>query len=643
MVEPPKIYRVFVSGSIRNLIVVLLDKPNENSVWTASFAQAVLNLPSTHNLGEEWPFEDSITLQKLLEEVDLSLAGWSEYAQYIRHQHFHALGLGPVKRQQERAALLGVTLSALLTYEDPQRAFPSFAGRGASFEQEVAMVRQVPVKEVRPAMASNVAAAARPRTAFNIVNVKKPTAEHDIKLPEEHLLRRWKGLGFSWMPECAVPITMENMNVEPVSDQIFNASLGEARASFQEEFRKPSKKQHTPKGRFFFDLTRSFPPWPCIVAGHAEKVRIVGEGITSFKVVMDKNITDPVQKAASVFFEAKQQNGEVYSFHSLARSHQTMRWDRTEEDVTLAFQLAGGFGLNLELVRQFKADARPKGWKRDDFRLSEDALLAWVMSESLQRSFTAWLARREPTEPTAASAVEKEPLRDGMLRELDRARAQSFSHLDPCSNPTVLEKFSHLVQCFASVDSKVRYTHETISENFLHGHRGQPINRLMSQLKSGTTDALKIAPLVAVKHKGFYYVISGNRRLYAYKNCGTPVVFKMIVHHFPDFPDLNTSERETLTTKALRAASSTTRGQEVQVRRNYPSQQQAAKTMRKRPAEPQIGETGPVDLALQPCPKPRPEKKAMPRPAKKAMPAPKPAHKAMPRPNSKPTDAIIIV
>ena len=542
MDESPKIYRAFVSGSIGDLILVLLDKHNKNSSEIASFAQSVLHVPSTYNLGDEWPIEDVFSLQQLLSEVDPSLAKWSERAMYVQHGHFHAVGLGRAKRQQEKAALLGLTLQALLCLEDAEE-FPAFAGRRATFAQEVTMARRIPVKEIRPPTASSLAVAAQPR-----ISVKEDDV---VELPEDSLLRRLQGITVPWMPARPGPLTIEDVSVEPVSEQIFSQILTQARASLEEELRKQPTPQ---KGRFSCNL-RSFP-WACIIAGHAEKERIVGKGITSFNVVMDEKMTDPLQEAALVFFEAKQQNGEVYTFHSLERCHQPMRWDRTEKALT-----------------------QPR------------------------------------------------PLRDDMLQVLEAKEAPKFYKLDPATYPAALKRFSHLVQTFTSWSANVRYSHASISGTFLHGHRGQPIDNLMSQLESASPDALNIPPLVAVEHQGLYYVIFGNRRLYAYKNCGVPVLFKMIVHSFPEFHGASPQEKQLLCTKTLLASSSTTGGREVAVRRKCPSHQQAAvERMPKRPAEfvDEVDED-PVDavaFGLQPCPKPRPKKKAMPRPAKSAEPVP---------------------
>ena len=85
MDEGPKIYRAFVSGRIPNILVVVLERPTENSSQIAKFAKHVLKLPTCQNLWEEWPFGD-MPLQQFLEDLHPSLGSWSQYAMYMQHQ-----------------------------------------------------------------------------------------------------------------------------------------------------------------------------------------------------------------------------------------------------------------------------------------------------------------------------------------------------------------------------------------------------------------------------------------------------------------------------------------------------------------------------------------------------------------------------
>ena len=635
MDEHPKIYRAFVPGSIRGILVVALEKPNKNTSHIALFAQHVLNLPSCRDVGSEWPFQDIIPLQRFLEDLHPSLASWSECALYIQHQTtdngtVHALGLGPDKVLQKRAALLGLTLCALLSCEDAQQAYPDFAGEGASFAQEVAMSRKIQVQTIRPQAASSGALPSkRPFTAFDTVSAKQSTVPEGVKLPEASLLKRWQGIRVPWMPDRPDELLQmkDVKHLERVPEATFMEILSRARASFEEEIRRKSGRDRRPdKGRFFFDLTKSFRPWPCIIAAHSERARIVGNGIKSFRLVMDESVPDPSAKGSLLFFEVKQHKGQIHEFHSLARTHETMRRDRTKDDVNLAFQMAFGKGTRSDalgdLVHQFQAEQRRTGWKPDDF-LQRQVHQAWAISTSLQQDFTSWLVQRQPT---AATSPAERSLRDCMLSEWEKSQAHRFGKLDPAVTPAALHRFRSLVETFSSDDDNVRCSHESISDRFLHGHRNKTIEDLMSELRLGTTDALEIPPLVAVRHQEVFYVIMGNRRLYAYQNCGEFVLFNMIVHKFPEFHGTDPAEREALTVKTLQAASTTTAGQQVEVRRSQATRKIAVKARPKRP----VPDSEEQDLCLQPCPKPKPEKKAMPRPAKKAR--PQPAQKAMPRP-----------
>lgn len=649
MDECLKIYRASVPGCICNILVVVLERPSENCSQIAKFAQYVLKLPSCQNLWQDWPFEDSMPLQQFLEDLHPSLVGWSHYAMYMQHQQpghdtVHALGLGPKRVLQERAALLGLTLCALLSCDDAQQAHPMFTGRGGSFFHEVAMSSRLPVKLFWPPVPTGVLPAKRPG-ATNNFKVEQSTVPEGVKLPEASLLQRWQGIRVPWMPDRADELLRikDVKHLEPVPEGPFMEILTRARASFEEEIHRKSWRDRGPgNGRFFFDLTKSFRPWPCILAAHSERARIVGNGISSFRLVMNEKMSHLSTGGALLFFEVEQQGGKVYTFHSLTQTHQTMRPQRTEEDVSLAFQMALGQGavcdaLGVDLVRQFQIEQRPTGWQPDDFN-PPGQVHHWTISEGLQQSFTDWLAQRQRA---TSSSPEMRPgtLRDGMLLEWEKSQAHRFGRLDPAVNARALDRFKNLVETFSSDDDDVRHAHQTISERFLHGHPKKTIDDLMSELRLGVVDAMDIPPLVAVMHQGVFYVIMGNRRLYAYQHCGRIVVFRMIVHKFPAFPGTDQAEREALTVKTLQAASTTTAGQQVEVRRCPPTWKTAVKAMPKRPAP------EPEELCLQPCPKPKPEKKAMPRPARPAKKArPQPAQNTMqllsgPRPSFKPSSA----
>lgn len=74
-----------------------------------------------------------------------------------------------------------------------------------------------------------------------------------------------------------------------------------------------------------------------------------------------------------------------------------MRPLRSEEDVSLAFQMALGQGavsdaLGVDLARQFQIELRPTGWQPDDFNPPDPPgkVHHWTISEGLQQSFTRW-------------------------------------------------------------------------------------------------------------------------------------------------------------------------------------------------------------------------------------------------------------
>ena len=569
MGESPRIYRACVSGSIRNILVVVLERPTENSSQIAKFAQYVLKLPTCRDYWEEWPFGDSMPLQQFLEDVHPSLGSWSHYAMYMQHQQpghetVHALGLGPKRVLQERAALLGLALCALLSCDDAPRAYPMCAGRGGSFAHEVAMSRRLPVKNFWPPVATGVLHAKLPGATNNVkdIKVEQSTVPEGVKLPEVSLLQRWQGIRVPWMPERPdEPLQRKDLkDLEPVPEATFLEILTRARASFEEIRRKSGRDRRPEKGRFFFDLTKSFRPWPCIIAAHSERARIVGNGIKSFRLVMDEKTSNLSTAGALLFFEVEEQGGRVHTFHSLTQTHQTMRPLRSEEDVSLAFQMALGQGAVSDALRQFQSERRPTGWQPDDF-IPPGRVHHWTISESLQQSFTGWLAQRQQR-PTSTSETRPGTLRDGMLLEWEKSQAHRFGKLDPAVHAGALDRFKNLVETFSSDDDDVRHSHQTISERFLHGHPSKTIDDLMSELRLGVVEAMDIPPLVAVMHQEMFYVIMGNRRLYAYQHCGRIVVFRMIVHKFPDFPGTDPAEREALTVKTLQAASSTTAGQQ---------------------------------------------------------------------------------
>ena len=128
------------------------------------------------------------------------------------------------------------------------------------------------------------------------------------------------------------------------------------------------------------DLTKSTYPWPKIIAGHAEQIRIVGDGVVRFAIVADSEQSrDPYQESDLIHFVVDCVDGQRHRFDSLKRTHAT-KWERrTANDETLAFRRAAGWSVKKRweaylpnvfqnLIRDFKAKFRPQGWYDQDWK-----------------------------------------------------------------------------------------------------------------------------------------------------------------------------------------------------------------------------------------------------------------------------------
>ena len=73
----------------------------------------MLNLTSCRQLNCDWPFDDVMSIEEVLCQLDVSLHGCC--SRYFRHDNFHTIGIGTSKRVQERAGRLGLALAALLS------------------------------------------------------------------------------------------------------------------------------------------------------------------------------------------------------------------------------------------------------------------------------------------------------------------------------------------------------------------------------------------------------------------------------------------------------------------------------------------------------------------------------------------------
>lgn len=128
------------------------------------------------------------------------------------------------------------------------------------------------------------------------------------------------------------------------------------------------------------DLTKSTYPWPKIIAGHAEKIRIVGNGVERFAVVADSEQSrDAYQESELIHFVVDCVDGQRHRFDSLKRTHASKWEQRTANDETLAFRLAAGWSVKKRweayvpnvfqnLIRDFKEDRRPHGWCDKDWK-----------------------------------------------------------------------------------------------------------------------------------------------------------------------------------------------------------------------------------------------------------------------------------
>merc|ERR1712064_90448 len=118
-----------------------------------------------------------------------------------------------------------------------------------------------------------------------------------------------------------------------------------------------------------------------------------------------------------------------------------------------------------------------------------------------------------------------------------------FKKLDPAQGGTAEMDWKDYCKSFAITDSRLRFTHESISSKFGCGpHRGKPVANLIEMLENGAMMTESLPALVAVNWRGLIFVVFGNRRLYALKQFAlrhgawpagcTPRV-RIIVHDIP--------------------------------------------------------------------------------------------------------------
>lgn len=327
------------------------------------------------------------------------------------------------------------------------------------------------------------------------------------------------------------------------------------------------------------DLTKSTYPWPKIIAGHAEKIRIVGNGVERFAVVADSEQSrDAYQESELIHFVVDCVDGQRHRFDSLKRTHASKWEQRTANDETLAFRLAAGWSVKKRweayvpnvfqnLIRDFKEDRRPHGWCDKDWKRPshKSHAHAWRLASDLEKDFNQWLcnktARCEAVEEVRDSAnFLKESFEEAVAgfclagdtsqsaesnETADRAdctrvrnTGSSFEMFSPLQKlmlddvlrqgdtgrllrPLDPSRCPEAEQAYwpqwHSADEDIRFAHVNVSEKFRHHHSDQSLDDLIDQLVTNPQSSEDIAALVAVRLQDTLYVVMGNRRLKCYK------------------------------------------------------------------------------------------------------------------------------
>ena len=114
------------------------------------------------------------------------------------------------------------------------------------------------------------------------------------------------------------------------------------------------------------DLTCSCRPWQSILAGHAMRQEIIGQGVQRFAIASDERKLDPHQENAPlVFCRVEQVNGATTTFSDLERTEETFRQFCLPKDEYLAFRMASEWkvegrwqayahGVFKNLIKDFK-------------------------------------------------------------------------------------------------------------------------------------------------------------------------------------------------------------------------------------------------------------------------------------------------
>ncbi|CAE7504952.1 unnamed protein product [Symbiodinium sp. KB8] len=241
-----------------------------------------------------------------------------------------------------------------------------------------------------------------------------------------------------------------------------------------------------------------------------------------------------------------------------------------------------------------------RGLREEDFRRPARGIHAWTLRAETRRAFRAWLEERRPCSelkelrrsaitPDLQQAVDKAisrdnatdspdactPLQKLLLKDILKGELHSLWRLDPSRNPEAERDYAECLDWYYTSDPRIRFSHDEVSDVFLHGaHRGQPVEATVQQLLCGEAISYEIPALVAMEWSGKLYIICGNRRFKAFKQCyertGWDARFKMIVHTGPSSHPCRTIPDQTLRMlfflKALQAMNTTCEGRNARFR-----------------------------------------------------------------------------
>ena len=168
----------------------------------------------------------------------------------------------------------------------------------------------------------------------------------------------------------------------------------------------------------------------------------------------------------------------------------------------------------------------------------------------------------DPQDDIAAAPTGSRPLTPmqiQMVKDALRRDSRVLKQLDPSRDERAEGTYwRYLSWRYASED--IRYGHDRISNKFLHGgHEGQSVGSLSEKLHTREVRGEDLPALVAISYQRRLFVIYGNRRLHAIKECwrryGKDVRFKLIVHEYPGLPGIPSELRNLFQLKAIDAMS----------------------------------------------------------------------------------------